>query len=225
MTRPDKRVQMQAGRHIDAPAWALVVAGATGAATAVFLAVVPAAVNDDRFSYPLTTAGFAVIQVFFFVHHLALAWGLYAVWQRGYGGAGAWAWLAGALSVIAMTLLAVQELVVISAADAAYPSAQTDVVEGIYGVLSMLNGVALIGLGVAVAVARRWHGWRRWTVLALGIYVFVPMTPAIFGPFVVARLAIGGWMLLFAALGWALLRPDPPGDRPSTTHTESGVSA
>jgi hypothetical protein len=220
MTRPGKTVQVQAKQaqagqaqarwHVDAPAWALVIAGATGAAAAVFLAVVPAAVDDDRFSYPLTVAGFTVIQVYFFVHHLALAWGLYAVWRRGFGGAGAWVWLAGALSGLAMTLLAVQELVAISAADAAYPSAETDVIESIYGVLSMLNGVALIGLGVAVAAAHRWRGWRRWTVLALGIYVFVPMTPAIFGPFVVARLAIGGWMVLFVALGWALLRPDPP---------------
>jgi hypothetical protein len=210
MTRSDSSVptvQARPGGRIDAPAWALLIAGATGAAAAVFLAVVPAAVDDDRFSYPLTVAGFTVIQVFFFVHHLALAWGLYAVWRRGFGGAGAWVSLAGALSVLAMTLLAVQELVAISAAAATYPSAQTDVVESVYGVLSMLNGVALIGLGVAVAAARRRRGWRRWTVLALGVYVFVPMTPAIFGPFVVARLAIGGWMVLFAALGWALLRP------------------
>lgn len=208
MTRSDNSVpvvQARPGGRIDAPAWALLIAGATGAAAAVFLVVVPAAVADDQFSYPLTAAGFTVIQVFFFVHHLALAWGLYAVWRRGFGGAGPWVRIAGALSVLAMVLLAVQELVAISAAT--YPSARTDAVESVYGVLSIFNGVALIGLGVAVAAARRWRGWRRWAVLALGVYVFVPMTPAIFGPFVVARLAIGGWMVLFAALGWALLRP------------------
>jgi hypothetical protein len=43
-------------------------------------------------------------------------------------------------------------------------------------------------------------------VLVTGVYVFVPLTPALLGPFVLARLAITGWMLLFAALGWVLLR-------------------
>lgn len=105
MTRSDSSVpvvQARPGERIDAPAWALLIAGATGAAAAVFLAVVPAAVADDQFSYPLTAAGFTVIQVFFFVHHLALAWGLYAVWRRGFGGAGPLVRLAGALSVLAM---------------------------------------------------------------------------------------------------------------------------
>lgn len=188
----------------DAPAWALVVAGAVGAAGAAYLAFVSPVVADDHFSYPLSADGFAAIQGFFFVHHLVLAWGLYAVWRGGFAGTGRLARTGGWLSVLAMVLLAVQELVAISAADAAYPSDQTDVVEGIYGALSMLNGVALIVFGLAAVRAGRWGG--RWLLLVAGIYVFVPLTPAVFGPFVVARLAIGGWMLLFAALGWTLLR-------------------
>jgi hypothetical protein len=47
-------------------------------------------------------------------------------------------------------------------------------------------------------------------VLALGIYVFLPLTPAIMGPFVAGRLAIGGWMLLFAVLGLGLTRVRRP---------------
>ena len=46
--------------------------------------------------------------------------------------------------------------------------------------------------------------------LALGVWVFVPMTPAIMAGFMPARLAITGWMLLFAALGWALAVPRSP---------------
>ncbi len=34
--------------------------------------------------------------------------------------------------------------------------------------------------------------------------MFVVVTPGMFGGFVVARLAIGFWMLLFAALGWSV---------------------
>ena len=172
--------------------WALVLAALTGAAAGVFLAFVPAAVADDRFSFPLTPGGFTAIQVFFFVHHLAIAWGLLAVWPAGYQGRG-WLAVVGAVGAVgSMALLAVQELVAISVANAAYPSPETGTVESVYGVLSMLIGVALIVFGIAAARARRWSGWQRWVVLVLGIFVIVPLTPAIFGPFVVASLTSPG---------------------------------
>ncbi|MET0915671.1 MAG: hypothetical protein ABWY81_05680 [Jiangellaceae bacterium] len=34
-------------------------------------------------------------------------------------------------------------------------------------------------------------------------------TPPVFGPLVAGRLAIGVWMLMFAALGASLVRADP----------------
>ncbi len=43
-------------------------------------------------------------------------------------------------------------------------------------------------------------------VLALSIYVFVPMFPAVFGPIVLGRIAIGISMLLFAAVELELVR-------------------
>ncbi|ADU49340.1 hypothetical protein Intca_2839 [Intrasporangium calvum DSM 43043] len=49
-----------------------------------------------------------------------------------------------------------------------------------------------------------WPGRRRWTPLAIGIATFAVLTPGMFGGFVIARLAIGLWMLLFTALGWSL---------------------
>jgi hypothetical protein len=42
--------------------------------------------------------------------------------------------------------------------------------------------------------------------LVLGIYVFVILFPAVFGLFVLGRLASGIWLLLYAALGYALWR-------------------
>jgi hypothetical protein len=185
---------------------ALIVAGVLGAASALFLAYVPSELPEERFSYPLDAGGFIAIQVFFFVHHLALAWGLWAVWRSGAAGHGRFATIGGAGSVVTMGLLAVQELVAISAATASYPSTLADTVGGVYGGVSLLNGVVLILFGVSVLRAGRWTGWSRWLPLLLGVYVIVPLTPAIFGPFVLARLTIGLWMLLFAALGWALRR-------------------
>jgi hypothetical protein len=46
------------------------------------------------------------------------------------------------------------------------------------------------------------------TAVAACIFVFVPMMPALVGPFILARLAITVWILLFAALGYALWRAD-----------------
>jgi hypothetical protein len=59
---------------------------------------------------------------------------------------------------------------------------------------------------MAVIQSGRWQGWRRVLPLILGVYVFVPLTPALFASYVLARLAIGGWMLGFAFLGWALVK-------------------
>jgi hypothetical protein len=39
----------------------------------------------------------------------------------------------------------------------------------------------------------------------MGLYVFEPLTPALFVSWTLARLAIAGWMLGFAVLGWALV--------------------
>jgi len=181
-------------------------AGLLGAASGIFLAVVPSQVDEDVYSYPLDEGPFAAIQVFFFLQHLALVFGLLGVWRPGVLGAGrlgGWG-LAGAAA--GMGLLAAVELVAISAANAAYPSPRTDVLDALYGVSSVLIGIGMVVAGVAVLRAGRWTGWRGGLVLAIGVYVFVPMMPALLGPFALARLAITGWMLLFAALGWVLLR-------------------
>ena len=175
-------------------------------AASVLLSTVSPAVPVDRYSYPMDAEGHTVMQVCFFLHHLLLVWGLWAVWRSGAAGHGRLATVGGIGSVVAMTLLAVQELVTISVRDDLVTSDAANAVNSSYGIVSILNGVALIVLGVAVLRARRWTGWARWLPLVLGIYVFVPLTPAIFGPFVVGRAAIGLWLALFGVLGVALAR-------------------
>ncbi|GAB3756538.1 hypothetical protein [Microlunatus parietis] len=68
--------------------WALVIAGLTGTAAGVFLAFVPPAVGADRYSFPLSPPGYTAIQAFFFVHQVALAYGLLTVWRSGRAGGG-----------------------------------------------------------------------------------------------------------------------------------------
>jgi len=194
--------------------WVSLIAGVLGLASAILLIGVQPSVGDDHFRYPFTPGGFAVAQTWFFVQHLGLLAGLYGLWRSGAVGTsplGRWStW--GAM--VGMGLLAVTELVAISGSDSIRPSARTDMIDSLYGISSVTIGVALILVGIAVIRTRRWQGWRAALPLFLGVYVFVPLTPALLASFVLARVAIGGWMLGFALLGWALVRTAQETARP-----------
>jgi hypothetical protein len=79
----------------------------------------------------------------------------------------------------------------------------------------LLIGISLVVAGTtqlrrdasAFAGAR----WLTAAILALGIYVFSPLTPAIAGSFTTGRLGIGGWMLLFAVFGYGLTQLEEVG--------------
>ncbi|WP_299929625.1 hypothetical protein [uncultured Nocardioides sp.] len=183
-------------------------AGILGAASGIFLAVYPGQVSKDMFSYPLTAGGFTVLQVWFFVQHLGLLAGIAAlVWAEVMAPGRSTRWGVG-LAVFGMALLAVTELVAITARNSTYPGDGTGLLDVLYGVSSVAVGVGLILAGSAVRRGGRWSGWRGLVVLVAGIFVFVPMMPALLGPFVLARLAITVWMMLFAALGYALWKAD-----------------
>ena len=183
-------------------------AGILGAASGIYLAVVPPVVGPERFSYPLDTTGHQVIQAWFAVQHIGLILGLLALPASGAIGAARYGRLGLYVAVAGLVILTGAELWAITAADAAMGSAQLAPLDTAYGIASTMAGVGLVAAGIAAVRSGRWQGWARYLPLALGIYVFVPMFPAMFGPFVAARLAITGWMLLFAALGWVLAHHD-----------------
>jgi len=181
-------------------------AGLLGAASGLFLLLVGPQVPDSRFSYPLDVGAFVAIQVWFCVQHLGLLAGQLGLRASGAAGRGrvvAWGHVLGIAGMVALT---VTEGIAIAAAEDPYPSDLTDVLDGLYGLSSIAVGVGLVIVGVGVRRAGVWTGWRGSVPLALGVWVFVPMTPMIIAGFVPARLGIVGWMLLYAALGWALLR-------------------
>lgn len=195
---------------VSSAGWWCLVAGLLGAACGIWLTVVAPQVAVDRYSYPLDSEAFTAIQVFFFIQHLGLLAGIVGLWRSGASGssrAGYWGWVAASGG---MVLLTATELLAITAADSLYPGPGTGRLDALYGISSLTIGGGLVVAGVAVLRTRRWLGPRRWSPLAAGAYVFVPMTPLLFGPFVLARLAIVGWMLLFSALGAALLQTGRP---------------
>jgi hypothetical protein len=180
-------------------------AGVLGAASGVFLALVPASVPPDRFSYPLGTDAFIAIQVWFFVQHLGLLAGQLGLWKTGALGSSRMALSGHLAGVVGMLLLAVTELVAIGAAESLYPSPRTDILDALYGASCVAIGLGLLAAGVAAIRAGVWRDSRRFLPALLGAYVFVPMFPAMLAGFIPARLGIAGWMLAFGLLGWVLL--------------------
>lgn len=196
-----------------AGAWCL-GAGLLGAAQGVAVLAWPPQAPEDRFSYPFTGVGFAIAQLSFFLQHLplilgvAMLLGLPAVRSSRTARGGILA------AAVGLALLTLNELVTISASNAAVSSSRATVVENLYGPPVIMIGVGLLVAGIALLRqgTGAWAGarWLPILVLTLGVYVFVPLTPAIMGPFTAGRLAIAGWMLLFAALGYGLTRLEHP---------------
>jgi hypothetical protein len=183
-------------------------AGILGAASGVILAVYPGQVSEEMFSYPLTADGFTVIQVWFFVQHLGLLAGIVALGRAQIMAPGRSARWGTGLAAAGMALLAATELIAITARDSTYPGEGTGLLDALYGVSTIAVGAGLVMAGIAVRRGGRWTGWRGLVLLVAGIFVFVPMLPALMGPFVLARLAITAWMLLFAGLGYALWKAE-----------------
>lgn len=180
--------------------------GLIGAAQAVVLLLLPPAVGPDRFSHPFDATGHVVAQLTFAAQHLLLVAGLVAL-LRVAGPVSRTTRAALAAAVAGMVLLAVLEVVAAAAAGAAATDPLAVLVGSLYGIPTLLLGVGLAVGGVGIVRAGLWDGWRRWVPFAAGAYVFVALLPGLFGPFWLGRVVIGGWMLLFAALGAALLTP------------------
>jgi hypothetical protein len=191
--------------------WCL-AGGLLGVAQAATLLAWPQQVSESMFRYPMTTGWFVTAQLSFAAQHLFLLLGILALLRVEAVHSSRTARFAVMGAAVGMGLLAVLEVVAISAVDDAVDSSRAGLVNNLYGIPVLLMGTSLVVAGI-IAVRRRdrWTGaaWLPWLVLALGVYVFVPLSWAIMGSFVAGRLGIGGWMALFIALGFGLTRLDP----------------
>lgn len=182
--------------------------GLVGFAQAIAVIAMPTSTSEDRYSFPFTEGGYVAAQLSFFLQHLPLIAGLALLLSRPLVRTSRAAKAGVAAGLGGMVLLTVMELVAISAAGEATDSSRAELVNGLYGVPTMLTGVGLLVGGIALLRSRAASSdtapWVPLVVTLLGAWVFVPLLPAIMGPHVLGRLAIGGWMLLFAALGRGL---------------------
>jgi hypothetical protein len=190
------------------------VASLVGAASAVVLIAWEPMVAEERFSYPFDATWYAVAQTFFAIQHVAmlpLFLGLLVLERRHSSRTlrvGTW------IALVGLVLLTVMELVAITAADSLLTDSTGELVGALYSVPMILLGIGPVVAGIAALRVGLFDGPARWLLLALGVYVFVVMFPAVFGPMVAGRIAIGVWLLGYAALGLALRRaaqsPAPP---------------
>ena len=179
--------------------------GLAGALSAAVLLAWPAQVAKGPVRYPFTRDGFLVAQAFFFVHHWGLMIGVAALAVSGAVGAGRLARAGGWLALVGLAVLDASELLAMHYANHSMDAANKGLMGTAYGVSSTVVGLGMLAAGVGVLRAGRWQGWHRWIPLAIGVTEFVVVTPGTLAGFTAARLAIGSWMLLFGALGLALV--------------------
>lgn len=181
------------------------VGAVLGVVSALVTGFVPPAVADDRYSYPYTPKGFVAAQSAYFLNHVLLLVGILGLSRSGAAGTGRLARNGLRMAVAGMGLLSVCEIRALTLLNVGFPSPPTDFLDIFFGIASIMIGVGLVMAGASVARAGKWTGWQRFTPLACGAAMFLIVMPALFGPFLAGRLAIGVWMLLFAALALAML--------------------
>jgi hypothetical protein len=180
------------------------VTGVIGAALAGVLLAWPTSVDDSLLRYPFSRDGFLTVQAVFAVHHLGLVVGVVALALSGAVGTRWWARGGAWLLVAGTVMLTGSELLTMRYVDWNFDEANAGLMGAAYGVSCTLMGIGAILAGAGVLRTKVWSGWRAWTPMVIGVAQFVMLTPGMLGGFVVARLVIGAWMLMFGALGWSL---------------------
>jgi hypothetical protein len=167
---------------------AMVAVAVTGIATAYTLALLLGMPDPDWAYLPRA------------VVHLGELAAVLAVAMSGAAGTGWLGRVGTGAAGLGLVLLAVAEAITFSSPDLSLT---------LFTIGPNLVGIGLIVVGIAVVRAGRFTGWRRYPVLALGVYVFVVMTPLIIasgGPPAPAGLvALLGWEVLWVLVAVAVL--------------------
>lgn len=197
-----------------ATGWICAAGGLIGVASGLVTAFSPPAVDVHMYRYPFSPAGYTAAQITYAANHVMLLAGLGI--GRVRAARGAW-WVTGAaFATFGLLLLTGCEIWGLRLTNALVDASQSGPLGTAYGLATIATGIGLILTGIAVLRTRRWRGWARWTPLVLGILVFVMVAPGLFGTFLEGRLAITAWMLVWTALGVALIL-NPGGTEPGET--------
>jgi hypothetical protein len=169
----------------------------------------PHQVDPARYSFPFTAGWYVLAQATFFLQHLPLAVAVGTVASLPALGGQRLVHRALILATAGLGLLALMELVAMSAATTANDSSLGTAISSLYSIPVLMTGVGVLVAGV-VLLRRKTLGRRLpWTLVALGLFVFIGLVPAIgTDSFVAGRLAIMAWMVLFVLFGQVMQRPE-----------------
>lgn len=153
----------------------IVASAATTVAGAVLFFGMQSAtdISDDMWRYPWESSGaFVAFSIFSaFLHGLVIT-GIVAFGRSGAAGRSRSATWGVALVVAGTSLLLVGELLSILVRDARSDDTSATIVGiAVFGVGGILSLIGFLVLGRATLRAGAWHGWRRYTPLATGIWL------------------------------------------------------
>ncbi len=145
--------------------WCL-AAGLVGAAQGAAVLAWPRQVGEARYSYPFTASWYVVAQATFFLQHLPLVLALGTLASLRAVRRERWAHRGLVAATVGFALLALMELVAMSAANATNDSTLGTTVDSLYGIPVLTIGVGLV---VAAVVLLRRHtvdSRLAWVLLA-----------------------------------------------------------
>jgi hypothetical protein len=132
--------------------------------------------------------------------HLGELAAVVALALSGAAGTGLLGRLGLGLACLGELMLAVAEVITLSAPGTS---------DTLFAIAPNLVGLGLILAGIAVIRTGRFTGWRRYVTLALGIYIFVVLTPVIIAaggpPAVPAVAGLLVWQVLWVLIAVAVL--------------------
>jgi hypothetical protein len=201
-----------AGRIRTAGALCL-AAGIGGALATIYLAMV-SPVGAENFTYPHGAPELTGLQAFVALLRVGLVFGLLGLWWSGAAPRNGGARFGRYLALVMMAVLTVIEGLAVTVPRS--PLDGTPSAFGlVYGVFTILLGVALLAEGLGVARGGAWRGWKRWLLLSLGVWLLLVVLPALALSFDAARWAMSAWLLLFALLGFVLTQDNSALGRPA----------
>lgn len=183
--------------------------GIAGGLSALVVIFYPVAAGPEYFRYPFEVTGFTVAQVFFAVQHVTMVLAVVALLNTRAVGSSRLARIGFLIGLGGLALLAAVEVAAITAVHAVAGDPLYDLVQSLFSIPTIMTGTGFVLGGIGVLRHGGWTGAKRFLPLILGVYVFVPLIPAIMGPQLAGRIAIGIWVLLFGLLGWILWRGSP----------------
>ena len=199
-------------------------AGLVGSAASIYLALI-SRVGAESFTFPHGAPKFTGLQIIIALSRVGLIFGLLGLWWSGTVPGTRIARFGRYVALAMMAVLTVTEGLAVTVPRS--PLDGTPPAFGvIYGVYTILLGVALLAEGFGVARSGAWQGWKRWLPLSLGVWLLLVVFPALALSFDGARWAMSAWLLLFALLGLVMTREDgsAPG-QPTAGHQSPMRSA